>query len=113
MEPSTDTNRIYALLRKLQKEGLKPEETNELSNEVFNMAGNNVITQFNANMKALRVQGGIHPGTTRRDVLVAYGTFFAGGCVQTVPRSHWEFDPLCRNWHLCVHSLLCPSENRP
>lgn len=56
MKPSTDTNRLYALLRKLQNEGLRPEETNELSNEVFNMAGNNVVTQFNANMKALQAQ---------------------------------------------------------
>ncbi len=82
MEPSTDTNRLYALLRKLLKEGRKPEETNELSNEVFNMAGNNVITQFNAKMKALRVQGGIHPGTTRRDALDARHA----GCLRHVLR---------------------------
>ena len=51
-----DTNRLYELLRKLQKDGLKPEETNELSNEVLNMAGNNVIAQFNANMEALQAK---------------------------------------------------------
>ncbi len=83
-----DTNRLYALPRKLQKEGLKPEETSELSSKIFNMAGNNVITQFNANMQAqresiqtqlvvMRWMPGV--GFFLLGLLVAYGTFFAGG----------------------------------
>ncbi len=56
MEPSTDTNRLYELLRKLQKDGLKPEEINELSNEILKMAGTNIIAQFNANLEAIQVK---------------------------------------------------------
>ena len=56
MEPSTDTNRLYELLRKLQSEGLEPHETNELSNELFNMAGINIIAQFGAKLDAMQAQ---------------------------------------------------------
>ncbi len=80
-EPSMDTNRLYELLRKLQRDGLKPEETNELSNEIFNMAGNNVIAQFNAKMDAVQAQlSGMRwllgVGLTILGIMVAYGTFF-------------------------------------
>ncbi len=83
-----DTNRLYALLRKLQKDGLKPEETNELSNEVLNMAGNNAIERFNAQMIAVQAQlSGMRwllgvgltilgVGLTILGIMVAYGTFF-------------------------------------
>ena len=83
-----DTNRLYELLRKLQKDGLKPEETNELSNEVLNMAGNNAIERFNAQMIAVQAQlSGMRwllgvgltilgVGLTILGIMVAYGTFF-------------------------------------
>ncbi len=96
-----DTNRLYELLRKLQKDGLKPEETNELSNEILKMAGINTIAQFNANLEAIQAKLDALAETnkaqlealresnqsTRRllgigltiiGLIIAYGTFFAG-----------------------------------
>ncbi len=100
-EPSMDTNRLYELLRKLQKDGLKPEEANELSNEILKMAGINTIAQFNANLEAIQAKLDALAETnkaqlealresnqsTRRllgigltiiGLIIAYGTFFAG-----------------------------------
>lgn len=96
-----DTNRLYELLRKLQKDGLKPEEANELSNEILKMAGINTIAQFNANLEAIQAKLDALAETnkaqlealresnqsTRRllgigltiiGLIIAYGTFFAG-----------------------------------
>ncbi len=55
-ELSTNTNRLHELLRKLQKEGLRSYETNELGNEIFNMAGINTIARFGAQLDALQAQ---------------------------------------------------------
>ena len=55
-ELSTNTNRLHELLRKLQKEGLRSHETNELGNEIFNMAGINTIARFGAQLDALQAQ---------------------------------------------------------
>ncbi len=55
-ELSTNTNRLHELLRKLQKEGLRSHETNELGNEIFNMAGINTIARFGAQLDALQSQ---------------------------------------------------------
>ena len=55
-ELSANTNRLHELLRKLQKEGLRSHETNELSNEIFNMAGINTIARFGAQLDALQAQ---------------------------------------------------------
>lgn len=55
-ELSTNTNRLHELLRKLQKEGLRSHEANELGNEIFNMAGINTISRFGAQLDALQAQ---------------------------------------------------------
>ncbi len=56
-----DTN----LLRKLQSEGLEPHEINELSNELFNMAGINIIAQFGAKLDAMQAQLAAFSETTQ------------------------------------------------
>ncbi len=55
-EPATDTNRLFELLRKQQNKGLSATETNELSNEIMNMAGNNIVAQFGAKLDAVQAQ---------------------------------------------------------
>ncbi len=55
-EPSTDTNRLFELLRKQHNKGLSATETNELSNEIMNMAGNNIVAQFGAKLDAVQAQ---------------------------------------------------------
>ena len=56
-EPSTNTNRLYALLRKLAKgEGLSENETTELSNEVFNMSGINTIDRIGSRLDAMQAK---------------------------------------------------------
>ncbi len=53
-EPSTNTTHLYALLRKVtKKEDFSSVETNELSNEIMNMAGNNIIAQFSTKLDAI------------------------------------------------------------
>lgn len=56
--PSTNTNRIYALLRKLAKgEGLFSEdETTEPSNEIFNMSGINIIDRVGSRLDAMQAK---------------------------------------------------------
>ncbi len=56
LEPSTDTNRLFELLRKQHNKGLSATETNELSNEIMNMAGNNIVAQFGAKLDAVQAQ---------------------------------------------------------
>ena len=86
-----NTNRLYALLRKLAKgEGLSEDETTELSNEVFNMAGINVIERVGARLDAMQAKLDMIAetnqatrwllgiGMTIIGLLVAYGTFFGG-----------------------------------
>ena len=101
-EPSTNTNRLYALLRKLAKgEGLSEDETTELSNEVFNMAGINVIERVGSRLDAMQARLDMIAETNQAQLqalqdsnqatrwllgigmtiiglLVAYGTFFGG-----------------------------------
>ncbi len=55
-EPATDTNRLFELLRKQQNKELSATETNELSNEIMNMAGNNIVAQFGAKLDAVQAQ---------------------------------------------------------
>ncbi len=53
-EPSINTTRLYALLRKIAKrEEFSSVETNELSNEIFNMAGINLKDQFGPKLDAI------------------------------------------------------------
>ncbi len=56
-EPTINTNRLFALLRKLGKgQPLNSRETTELSNEILNMAGINTIAQFGAQLSALQAK---------------------------------------------------------
>ena len=56
-EPSTNTNRLYALLRKLAKgEGLSENEIAELSNEVFNMSGIYMIDRVGSRLDAMQAK---------------------------------------------------------
>ena len=101
-EPSTNTNRLYALLRKLAKgEGRSEDEATELSNEVFNMAGINVIERVGSRLDAMQAKLDMMAETNRAQwaalqnsnqatrwllgigmtiigLIVAYGTFFGG-----------------------------------
>ena len=52
-----NTNRLYALLRKLAKgESLSADETTELSNEVLNMSGMNIIDRVSSRLDAMQAK---------------------------------------------------------
>ena len=52
-----NTNRLYALLRKLAKgESLSADETTELSNEVLNMSGMNIIDRVGSRLDAMQAK---------------------------------------------------------
>ena len=90
-EPSIDTNKIFAFLRKLvEGKKLSVQDAHEASNEIYNMAAINTIERLYSRLDALDSKyeslrwligvglSLIGFGITLIGLMVAYGTFFAG-----------------------------------